>query len=145
MLSGWYVAWRHDTFCSVLHVDRLHKSNMLSFFHPKDPSTYRLNSSHLRIKTVKPARLGPIKLCCCYQYSINNIDLSKVNDVDIIGEPAPCCQRTFCCAAGRDHVQIMTLSETDGEVSIVLPQGEGERISTMILHQIEEAQMIERD
>jgi len=111
-----------------------------------DPSTYKLTSNHLRIKTVQPARCGPIRLCCCYRYSINNLDLSKINDVDILGEPAPCCQRTLCCVPGKDHVEIMTPTETpDGKVALILKQGDGEKVSGMILHQIEEAQMIERD
>lgn len=114
---------------------------------PDDPSTYKLTSNHLRVKTVEPSRIGPVKLCCCYQYSIDNVDLSKVDDVDIMGEPAPCCQRVLCCAPGRDHVVITTsiASANGGRMSLVIPQGQGERVATMLLHQIEEAQMIERD
>jgi hypothetical protein len=92
-----------------------------------------------------PQRCGPIKLCCCYEYSINNLDLSKVNDVDVFGEPAPCLWRTFCCASGKDHIEVQTPTEKEGKLIIVLKQGEGDRVSTMILHQIEEAQIIERD
>ena len=92
-----------------------------------------------------PARAGPIRLCCCYQYTIDNVDLSKVEDVDIVGEPAPCCQRVLCCAPGRDHVIISTPTAPGGQMSLVIPQGEGEKVANMLLHQIEEAQIMERD
>jgi hypothetical protein len=112
---------------------------------PADPSTYRLTSNHLRVKTVQPARIGPIRLCCCYQYTINNLDLTKVEDVDILGEPAPCGRRILCCAPGKDRVEIMTPTAPGGRMTLVLPQGEGERVTSLLLHQIEEAQLIERD
>mmetsp|Transcript_2729 Transcript_2729/g.3885 ORF Transcript_2729/g.3885 Transcript_2729/m.3885 type:complete len:231 (+) Transcript_2729:60-752(+) len=112
---------------------------------PDDPSTYKLTSNHLRVKTVNPFRCGPVRLCCCNEYKINNVDLSKVNDVDIFGEPAPCVWRVCCCAAGRDHIQIQTPTEKEGTLVLTVQQGTGERISGMILHQIEEAQQLERD
>jgi hypothetical protein len=62
-----------------------------------------------------------------------------------MGEPAPCCQRILCCAAGKDHVVISTPTASDGRMTLLIPQGEGEKVATMLLHQIEESQMIERD
>lgn len=143
-----YLVWELPSrrwFCHrcILHFDGISfPLNSLLF---ADPSTYKLTSHHIRIKTVKPARCGPVKLCCCYEYSINNIDLTYVNDVDVIGEPAPCPYRVCCCASGKDHVEIQTPTERDGNVSLVLPQGHGEKVSSLILNQIEEAQKIERD
>ena len=71
--------------------------------------------------------------------------MSKINDVDIFGEPAPCCWRICCCAGGKEHIEIQTQTEEGGKISLIVEQGEGDRISTMILHQIEEAQIMERD
>jgi hypothetical protein len=110
-----------------------------------DPSTYKLTSNHLKIKTVNPKRCGPITLCCCYEYSINNVDLTKVDDVDIIGVPAPCLPRVLCCAPGKDLVEVMSKAEKGGKVVLELKQGEGEKVSTLILGQVEECQQIERD
>jgi hypothetical protein len=54
-------------------------------FFPVDPSTYKLTTNHLRVKTVKPVRCGPVPLCCFgASYVSNNIDLSKVDDVDVV-------------------------------------------------------------
>lgn len=92
-----------------------------------------------------PQRCGPIKLCCCYEYHTNNIDLSKIHDVDVYGEPPPCLLQICCCATGKDHIEIQTPSEKEGTLSLVIQKGEGDRVSGMILHQIEEAQTIERD
>jgi hypothetical protein len=97
------------------------------------------------VKTVNPLRCGPVKLCCCNEYNINNVDLSKINDVDIFGAPAPCFWRVLGCASGRDHIQIQTPAEKDANLVLIVEQGKGERISGMILHQIEEAQQLERD
>lgn len=53
---------------------------------PVDPSTYKLTTNHLKVKRVLPARCGPIPLTCCFgaTYTSNNIDLSKVDDVDVV-------------------------------------------------------------
>jgi hypothetical protein len=110
-----------------------------------DPSTYKLTSNHLKIKTVNPKRCGPITLCCCYEYSINNVDLTKVDDVDIIGVPAPFLPRILCCAPGKDLVEVMSRAEKGGKVVLELKQGEGDKVSTLILGQVEECQQIERD
>merc|ERR1711957_997396 len=73
---------------------------------PEDPSTYALMSNHIKIKSVNPTRIGPIRLCCCNEYATNNVDLTYVADVDVRGIPAPCCERIICCAPGKDVVNI---------------------------------------
>ena len=110
---------------------------------PDDPSTYKLTTTHLKIKTVDPLRCGPIKLCCSYDYNINNVDLSKVDDVDVVGVPSPCCIRILCCAPGKEIVEVK--SSAEGKLLIVLQKGQGDHVSTLIMNQIEEAQVIERD
>merc|ERR1712038_186676 len=110
---------------------------------PEDPSTYTLTNNHLKIKTVEPLRCGPIRLCCCNDYKINNIDLSYVEDVDVNGVPAPICQRCLCCAGGKEVLNIQTTA--DGMVFMTLAEGEGTVAAELILNQIEESQQIERD
>lgn len=114
-------------------------------FCPIDPSTYKLTSSHLRINRVQYVRCGPIPLSCFGPTSSsNNIDLSKVDDVDIIGMPAPCLQRVCCCADGKDVVQVDSRFEKDGKVFLQLREGDGERVTNLILNQVEEAQKMDR-
>jgi len=49
-------------------------------FCPVDPSTYKLTSSHLKVKKVQPVRCGPVRLFCFgASYVSKNIDLSKVD------------------------------------------------------------------
>ncbi len=109
---------------------------------PEDPSTYKLTNNHLKIRLVDPIRIGPIRLCCGQKYSVNNLDLTYVDDVDMVGVPAPCVQQCLCCANG---MEILELSTNEGEFQIVLKEGEGEFVSTKIMNQVEECQMIERD
>jgi hypothetical protein len=52
---------------------------------------------------------------------------------------------TFCCAVGKEYIKIQTPSESESKISRIVEQGEGDRVSGMIMHQIEEAQIIERD
>jgi len=111
------------------------------FLCPDDPSTYELSSNRLKIKTVSPWRIGPIKFRCCFEYGINNIDLTQIVDVDIVGEPAPCCYH--CCAEGRGHVEVST---RQGEkVNLTVTQPEADKASKMIIQQIEECQRMQRD
>lgn len=110
---------------------------------PEDPSTYKLTSSHLKIRQVEPTRCGPITFCCCTEYSVNNIDLSQVDDVDYAFKPAPCVQQVFCCAGGKEIVDVST--ENDGHVFLALKEGTGEHSSSLIMNQVEESQHIERD
>ncbi len=54
-------------------------------FCPVDPGHYKLTTNHLKVKRMKPVRCGPIPLCCFgVTYTSNNIDLSKVDDVDVV-------------------------------------------------------------
>lgn len=112
---------------------------------PVDPSTYRLTNNHLKVKKVRPVRCGPIPLFCFgASYVSNNIDLSKVDDVDVFGIPAPCPQRICCCANGKDKVEVESRFEKGGKVFLVLPEGQGETVSNLILNQVEESQKMER-
>mmetsp|Transcript_22485 Transcript_22485/g.25595 ORF Transcript_22485/g.25595 Transcript_22485/m.25595 type:complete len:236 (+) Transcript_22485:165-872(+) len=115
-------------------------------FCPVDPSSYKLTTNHLRVKKVRPVRCGPIVLCCFGpSYVSSNIDLSKVDDVDVVGVPAPCCQRTFCCASGKDLVEVESRFEKDGKTFLTVEEGHGDKICTLILNQVEESQKIERN
>jgi hypothetical protein len=109
---------------------------------PEDPSTYKLTSSHLKIRTVDPVRIGPFRLCCCAKYSTNNIDLSQVDDVDMEGIPAPFIQQCLCCAEGKE---ILEVSTAEGDIDIVLKAGLGDEVSSLIMNQVEECQMMDRD
>jgi SAM domain (Sterile alpha motif) len=127
-------------------------------FCPIDPSTYKLTTSHLRVKKVQPIRCGPIRLTCCFgaSYVSNNIDLSKVDDVDVMGIPAPCVLRVCCCANGKDLVEVESRfleknhygnnsnATAGGKVFLQLPEGHGEAVANLILNQVEESQKMER-
>lgn len=110
---------------------------------PIDPSTYKLSSNHFKAKIAEPGRCGPVKVCCCYSYQTNNIDLSQITDVDVNGVPAPCCQRVCCCAYGKDIINVSY--DRDKTLLITLRSGEGDDVSEQILNQVEEAQVMERD
>ena len=116
-------------------------------FCPVDPSTYRLMSNYIKVKKVKPFRLGPIRLCCCHEYSTNNVDLKYLTNVDVIGLPASCCERVLFCAPGKDIVNIEIRGVGDNVFyhKIVLMEGEGDRVAYLILNVIEEAQRMDRD
>lgn len=109
---------------------------------PDDPSTYKLTTNHLKVKVVQPGRCGPVKVCCWHSYKVNNIDLTNVTDVDVQGQPPPCMEEVCCCASGRDMIGV---TYVDGTLIIPLKKGVGESVSTLILNQIEEAQLMERD
>jgi hypothetical protein len=97
------------------------------------------------VKKVQPVRCGPFRLCCFgASYLSNNIDLSKVDDVDVIGVPAPCLQRTCCCSRGKDIVEVESRFEKGGKIFLTLEEGHGEGVATMILNQVEESQKMER-
>mmetsp|Transcript_2072 Transcript_2072/g.4881 ORF Transcript_2072/g.4881 Transcript_2072/m.4881 type:complete len:236 (+) Transcript_2072:111-818(+) len=114
-------------------------------FCPIDPSTYKLTTSHLRVNKVQHTRCGPIPLCCFGATHLsNNIDLSKVDDVDVTGTPAPCLQRVCCCANGKDVVEVDSRFDKEGKVYLTLAQGDGERVTNLILNQVEEAQKMDR-
>ena len=113
---------------------------------PVDPSTYKLTQNHLKVKKVIPTRCGPFRLCCFGNINrSNNIDLSKVDDVDVIGIPAPCIQRTCCCyTSGKDIVEVESRFEKGNKIHLTLPEGYGETVATLILNQVEESQKMER-
>lgn len=111
---------------------------------PDDPTTYKLTRGYLKIKTVQPISIGPFMLCCCFKYSLRNIDLSKVNDIEVIDTKAPCPQRVFCCAPGMDFIEVHTIDK-NGKVVLKVKEGDGERVSGLILNQVESAQVIDRD
>lgn len=112
---------------------------------PVDPGSYKLTTNHLRVRRVQPVRCGPIPLCCFgVTYTSNNIDLSKVDDVDVTGIPAPCVERMCCCARGIDKVEIESRFEKGGKIFLMLDEGQGEAVSNLILNQVEESQKMER-
>ena len=110
---------------------------------PHDPNTYKLTQNHLIIKTVQPQRLGPIQLCCCYSFKVDNVDLTRVTDTDVHGIPAPCILQVLFCAGSKDEVHI---DVGDDETFILsLEGGDGRDASNFIMNQVEEAQVMERD
>ena len=113
---------------------------------PVDPSTYKLTTNHLKVKQVRPYRCGPIHMgyCCGSSYTSNNIDLSKVDDVDVTGVPAPCIQRVCCCSRDKELVEVESRFEKGGKVTMSLEQGHGEVVANLILNQVEESQKMER-
>lgn len=112
---------------------------------PVDPSTYKLTTNHLKVKRVQPVRCGPIPLCCFgVNYISTNIDLSKVDDVDVTGIPAPCIENVCFCANGIDKVEVDSRFEKDGKVFLMLVEGQGEIVANLILNQVEESQKMER-
>ena len=95
-------------------------------------------------------RCGPVRLFCFgASYVSKNIDLSKVDDVDVMGIPAPCCHRTCCCSSGKDLVEVESRFETragaGAKIFLVLEEGRGESVANMILNQVEESQKMERN
>ena len=110
-----------------------------------DPSTFKVTTNHIKVRRVQPVRCGPVLLCCYgATYRSNNIDLSKVDDVDVLGIPAPCVQRMCCCARGKDLVEVESRFEKGGKIMLTLEEGRGEAVANLILYQVEESQKIER-
>jgi len=110
---------------------------------PEDPSSYKITSSHLKVRIVTPQRCGPLTCCCCTTYAVNNIDLTNVDDVDMVTIQAPFMQQVLCCGEGKDIVDVNTTNE--GKIYLTLAPGDGEIASQMLLNQIEESQVMERD
>lgn len=109
---------------------------------PVDPSTYQLTGTHLVIKTVNPLRCGPIRCCFGTKYTIDNVDLSNVNDADVKGVP-PSCLQACCCGKTQEHIYVKTSS---GETKLLkLPREEGAGVSRKILNQVEIMQRMERN
>lgn len=117
-------------------------------FCPVDPSNYKLMTNYLKIRNVNPARCGPIRLCCCNEYAISNIDLTYVADVDVTGVPAPWCSRILCCAPGKDLVNIEIRGYGGNEMyrhKLILKEGEGDEVAGLLMNSIEASQKIDRE
>lgn len=110
---------------------------------PEDPSSYKVTQSHLKVRLVTPQRCGPITCVYCTTYSTNNIDLSHVDDVDMVTIPAPFMQQILCCGEGKDIIDVNTANE--GKLYLTLASGHGEHVSQVIMNQIEESQLMDRD
>lgn len=118
---------------------------------PVDATSYKLTSHHLKARRVVPVRCGPFRLSCCGFGSTlesHSIDLSKVDDVDVSGRPAPCLGRLCCCARGQDLIEVESRFERampgrqhhHNKITLVLAEGDGEAVAQLILHRIEESQ-----
>ncbi len=59
------------------------------------------------------------------------------------GIPAPFIQQCLCCANGKEILDVSITGEES--VFMVLAEGEGDVVSGLIMNQVEESQMIERD
>lgn len=57
--------------------------------------------------------------------------------------PPPFYAQLFCCAHGKEVLDVNVQNE--GSSYIILAEGEGDKVSALILNQVEESQMIERD
>jgi len=110
---------------------------------PVDASKYKLTHNNLEIKISEPVRCGPITIGCLDpKYSIDNVDLSGVEDADVEGIPPTCFQQVFCCGKSQEHVTIKTASE--GDKVLKLPEGEGQAAAIKIKNQVEVMQRMER-
>jgi hypothetical protein len=130
---------------------------------PVDPTMYKLTSHHLKVRKVVPVRCGPFRLSCCGFGSTlvsHSIDLSKVDDVDVSGQPAPCIGRLCCNAKGQDIIEVESRFERGSggtvaslgnehhhhnKITLVLAEGDGEAVSQLILHRIQESQQQSMD
>jgi SAM domain (Sterile alpha motif) len=107
-----------------------------------DPQEYKLRYNSLEIKVPEPNRC-----CCCFKccwghsYTIDNIDLSNVQDADVEGIPPPCFHQCCCGGKMQEHVKIQTSNE--GEK--VLKLYEGQEVARLIKNQVEKMQMMERN
>ena len=74
-------------------------------------------------------------------------EVSHIADVDVVGIPSPCFQRIFCCAPGKDVVEIESKSEseTGGKVTMTVKGTDGDEIAELIMNAVEDAQVMERD
>jgi len=124
-------------------------ASMATFFGfcRENASTYKLTSSHLRVKQViRPIILSYTMMCsCCSTDATNNIDLSNVDDVDMVTTRAPFMLQLMTCfmtTSGMDVVDVSTRNE--GKIQLVLRKGLGEKMTQLIMNQCEEAQSMER-
>ena len=75
---------------------------------------------------------------------MNNVDLTQIQDVDMSNTPPPFCQHVLCCAKNKELLSI-DIGGTEVGIILTLSEGEGDNVANLILNQIEESQMIERD
>ena len=112
---------------------------------PLDPTTYKLTNSTLKIKRVDPARWGPIKCICFYEYSAKTIELARVKEAEVITVPAPFPQRVCCCANGSDLVVLRSSESGHNSLRLKVAEGQGQQLCKMILTQVEKNQVMDRD
>ena len=110
-----------------------------------DPTTYKLTNSTLKIKRVDPARFGPFKCICCYEYSSKSIELARVEGAEVLPVAAPFPQRVFCCADGSDLVVLRPTESKYNSLRLKVPPGQGQHLCKMILAQVEKNQVMDRD
>lgn len=79
-----------------------------------------------------------------FSHALDYIFSNVFTFFDQTGIPAPCLERTCCCAAGIDKVEIESRFEKGGKVFLQLEEGQGEDVSNLILNQVEESQKMER-
>lgn len=106
------------------------------FLFPDDGSKYTLFTTALKIKVVEPPRCFCLKFRCCNEYSVDNVELSQVVDVDVVGETP---FFPFCCLRGKDKIIVKTV---DRENILFLKKGKGEALADMIKNQVEETHMM---
>ena len=121
------------------------RTNPLPFLPSLDPTTYKLYQNSIKIKKVDPVEFGPIQCSCCYDYSMKSIDLAKVKDVEVMSVSAPCHKRFLCCAKGEDLVELHPTDNSYGNLVLKVGPGDGQKVSRLILAQVEKNQIIERD
>mmetsp|Transcript_12212 Transcript_12212/g.26937 ORF Transcript_12212/g.26937 Transcript_12212/m.26937 type:complete len:225 (-) Transcript_12212:123-797(-) len=109
---------------------------------PDDPSQYSLSGTHLTIKSDKIRRCGPIKCCFGHSYVTDNVDLTHVKDVDVEGK-SPTCAQACCC--GKPLEMVIITADPDGKKTLTLDVGEGDKLSKLIMNQVELMQRMERD
>ena len=114
-----------------------------------DPEVYTLRNNYLEIKRPDYNRCGSFKCCFGHSYEIDNIDLSNVEDVDIVGIAPPCIQQCCCNAKTQEHIKIKTRVDSrrgrNNSKILKLNKPEGENVSRKIKNQVEIMQMMERN
>jgi len=99
---------------------------------PVEPSLYYLHKTHLQLKTNEYRRCGPILCCYGHSYSIDNVDLSFVNDVDVEGKPPSTCLGLCCCGATKETVILRMKNDMK---FLSLKEGDGQELAKRIRNQ----------
>lgn len=97
----------------------------------------------LEIKERNYNRCGGCKCCYGHNYSIDTIDLSNVDDVDVDGVSPSCFCECCCCAIPHEHIKISVNGEQERKM-MRLPKGTGEAVARKIKNQVEIMQVMER-